>query len=375
MKSWQHGYDISFLKSIEAKYKPYNNRAASPFAQFKKNNIAEALHKQQLKTVSYLHGEAMGVVTRSKVRTPVSMYSNGPLVTIKLPGDLTIKHLCGDYVALLTFLNSYHNENVWLHTWAADMEQHQLAQEAGFRYVCSKITSFGEVFSIWFRDNKYNFDKRAILGVPSEDLVNIKKLADVDTKLIDSIREKLEDFGDTFENHYSKYNVKKSWSAFSLRGYSADPHFIAKPIEMSDKWKEEHKDDVFVMQDTPLRKLFPEVDELIAWLDGDIHRIRFMKLTPGGGELERHTDQVDPDAGNGLGKIARLHWPITTTPEVIFTSWNTNDRRVDVNMKVGECWMLDTRMPHKVYNGAPIERIHLVVDVIVTPKLLEKIVS
>ncbi len=124
------------------------------------------------------------------------------------------------------------------------------------------------------------------------------------------------------------------------------------------------------MQDTPLRTLFPEVEQLIAPLDGDIHRIRFMKLAPGGGELGRHTDQVDPDAGNGLGKIARLHWPIITAPEVTFTVWNHKDERTDANMKVGECWMLDTRKPHKVYNGSQIERIHLVIDTIVTPSLL-----
>lgn len=68
----------------------------------------------------------------------------------------------------------------------------------------------------------------------------------------------------------------------------------------------------FELQDTPLYEHFPEVRELLSFLDGEVHRVRFMRLAPGGGELTRHTDQVDPDAGNSLGALARLHFPLKT---------------------------------------------------------------
>ena len=55
----------------------------------------------------------------------------------------------------------------------------------------------------------------------------------------------------------------KSWSAISLRGYSPEWSFITKPAEMSKKWKEENKDVEFKLQDTELRKMFPEVEELL----------------------------------------------------------------------------------------------------------------
>lgn len=368
-KPWQHGYSLDYLKSLEIAYKDYNARAMSPFASFKKNNIAQALHDGSLKFFPVDAG--MAQVITSKVVSKIVMHGD-TVIGEKEPGDLTIKHMTGSSMAMLQFLNTLEDYNCWLYVWAADREQNLVAKEAGFEYVGGKITTFGEIFSIYFRNDPMNWVPRDHKGVRPEDAINIKKLSvDVDPVLIRHMATRLVNIEAPFENHYSNYNQKDSWSAFSLRGYSDDPRFIAKPIEMSDKWKAEHAHEEFMMQDTVLRKVFPEVEKLIDFLDGDIHRIRFMKLTPGGGELTRHTDQVDPDSGSGLGKVIRLHWPIVTAPEVIFTSWTHKDEQVDMNMKVNECWMLDTRKPHKVINGSTIERIHLVVDTVVTPKLLE----
>ena len=100
-----------------------------------------------------------------------------------------------------------------------------------------------------------------------------------------------------------------------------------------------------------------------------------MSLTPGGGELSRHTDQVDPDSGGSIGKLARLHFPIVTNDKVEFVVWEPNGNRKVVNMKVGECWFLDTRKPHMVVNNGTEKRIHLVIDVVTNEKLREYILS
>jgi len=42
-KDWQHGHSLESLKAIEAEYKQYNSYALSPFAQYKKNDIARDL--------------------------------------------------------------------------------------------------------------------------------------------------------------------------------------------------------------------------------------------------------------------------------------------------------------------------------------------
>jgi hypothetical protein len=166
-----------------------------------------------------------------------------------------------------------------------------------------------------------------------------------------------------FTNHYSNYNKGNSWSAISLRGYSPEWSFITKPAEMSKKWKEENKNVEFKLQDTELRKMFPEVEDVLRWLPGKPHRIRFMNLSPGGGELQRHTDQVDPDAGVNDYKLMRFHFPIVTNEDVIFNQWDWNAQLVEEHMKVGECWYIDVRKPHRAINDGTEMRTHLVIDV------------
>jgi len=91
--------------------------------------------------------------------------------------------------------------------------------------------------------------------------------------------------------------------------------------------------------------------------------------------LSRHTDQVDPDSGGSLGKLARLHFPIVTNDMVMFTVWDTDGVEQNVSMSVGECWFLDTRKPHKAVNFGSEDRIHLVVDVVTKESLYGKLIG
>jgi hypothetical protein len=250
-----------------------------------------------------------------------------------------------------------------------------LAERSGFEYVGYKVTSFSEILSVYFRNAFMNFGPRRHPKVSLAEFVGMARIGTFNPIKAGMILETIRCLSPSFINHYSNYNKKNAWSALSLRGYTSDPSFITKPIEMNDKWKEEHRNEHFELQDTPLYDSFPEVKELLSFLDGDIHRVRFMKLAPGGGELQRHTDQVDPDAGNGIGALARLHFPLSTNPKVVFTTWNENDQPEYHHFSKGECWVLDTRKPHMAVNGGESERIHLVVDTIVTPKLEKLIIE
>jgi hypothetical protein len=144
---------------------------------------------------------------------------------------------------------------------------------------------------------------------------------------------------------------------------------------MSDAWKEEHKDNIYQLQDTELFEEFGEVRELLKPFGDRLHRVRFMRLKPGGGELERHTDQVDPDSGGSMGKLARIHFPIKTNDDVIFTVWDVKGNPQKVHMSPGECWFLDTRKAHRAVNGGNEERIHLVVDIETEKELYDRIVA
>ena len=364
MKSWQHGYDLDYLKNIERQYSEYNAWTLSPFAKFKKNNIAESLHKGNL---LLLENANMEVVV-SKSSSNITMHGN-TVIAKKQKGDITIGKLAGNLNTIKKQIDSLDGKSFWLYVWAECAEHCRFAEENGFCKVGPKITTFGEMYMIYYRGEKRDFPKYDLA-----ELLSIKKVNDVDVNLIEKIAQKLNELP-SFTNHYSNYNKDKSWSALSLRGYSSDPSFITKPIEMSDKWKEENKDVDFEMQDTPLYSKFPEVRELLKSYGNKIHRVRFMRLKPGGGELERHTDQVDPDSGGSLGKLARLHYPIKTNENVIFTVWHTDGVAKKINMKKGECWFLDTRKPHMAVNGGDEERIHLVVDIETEKDLHDRLIG
>lgn len=358
MKPWQHGYDIDYLKTLAAKYNEYNSYTLSPFAEVKKNNIAEMLHKGTLK----IFDDALLELAPVKVNSSIVLHGK-TIIATKQKGDVTVSKLTGNLMTLIREINNL-DKNIWLYVWAESDEHKIIAEKCNFRRVGSKITTFGEIYAIYYRGEDREFPK-----VDSAEILSIKKVDDIDELLIGQIKNKL-DLLPTFTNHYSNYNKGKSWSALSLRGYSSDPSFITKPSEMNEKWLEEHRDVEFAMQDTSLYDQFFEVRSLLSQFnDTEIHRVRFMKLAPLKGELERHTDQVDCDSGGSVGKLARLHYPIKTNPKVVFTVWDCDGNEQSVHMKEGECWFLDTRKPHKAVNGGDEERIHLVVDVLVNERI------
>ena len=375
MKEWQHGIDLDVLLAIESLYEKYNTYTDSPFKQIKKNNIAEALHNGDLK-VLYRNGAPVSshFSHRAKVCSPIYMCGD-TLIGEKIKNDLTLSCFAGEKQWHLERLRDYKFDNAWLQVWAEDKEANDLAIEAGFTYVFGKITTFGEIISMYFRDSVNTFYKREHPYIHPAEKKNIFKLADVPSQYIQSIRSKIENMDIRYVIHYSKYNQKDSWSAISLRGYSDDPGFIEKPSVMNKKWKEDNADKVFELQNTVMHDHFPEVNHLIASLgiDGPLHRVRFMRLTPGNGELSRHTDQVDSDMGVKIGRLARIHFPIMTNDDVVFTSWNYDGSKTDVNMKENECWYLDIRKPHKAINQGTTERIHLVIDFEVTEDFLKKL--
>lgn len=360
MKPWQHGYELDYLNEIANNYSSYNSYSLSPFSQVKKNNVAEMLHKKTLMIAE----EVMLEISPVKVNSSIVLHGK-TLIATKQRGDVTISKLAGNKIKLIETINAV-KQNAWLYVWAEDEIQNKIAEICKFKRVGSKITTFGEIYAIYYRGEDREFPK-----VNSAELLSIKKVDNVDELLIGQIKNKL-DLLPSFTNHYSNYNKGKSWSALSLRGYSSDPSFITKPSEMNDKWLEEHRDIEFSMQDTPLYDNFFEVRSLLSQFnDTEIHRVRFMKLAPNNGELTRHTDQVDDDSGGSLGKLARLHFPIKTNDKVLFTVWDCDGREQCVNMKEGECWFLDTRKPHRAINAGNEERIHLVVDVLVNERIQE----
>jgi len=172
-------------------------------------------------------------------------------------------------------------------------------------------------------------------------------------------------------NHYSKYNIRDSWSGFTLQGYDReDPNFIIKPDEMSASWRREHREyDKAICERTIIADRFPATWEGLRDLKCDFDRVRFLRVRAGDGALGRHADITNRDAGSVEGKLARLHIPLTTSASCHFSAWNIFGARLEAHLPAGSLWYLDQRKPHAVSNIGGSERIHLVVDAKVTPAL------
>jgi hypothetical protein len=159
--------------------------------------------------------------------------------------------------------------------------------------------------------------------------------------------------------------VGDTWTALALRGFYDEPERIEKPSEMNRRWKSEHEEDLDrEPRDTPLRaSLGPAVETILAALPcAGFERIRLMRLAPGGGELSRHADITDPDAGASEGRVVRVHIPLISNERCVFRSWGLDGNTSSMVMRPGTAAYLDVRKPHAAVNMGDTPRVHLVVD-------------
>ena len=365
MKDWQKGIELDELLKLEKTWENYNKRCLSPFLEMKKNKIAAAIDIDQ-----YQYGYEWAIQSRVlKVKSKINMYSayDIPIATIE-KGDRVIDRIAFNQPEDIVKELKLYDEDTFLYLNEEHYCDKFVAKQAGYRKLGIKINTFGDIQGVYYKDQpSFLGDMREFkeqnMMLPAEKLVLIKTTLPDVSNICDILAQRLNIMNYEFTNHYSNYNKDKSWSAISLRGYSPEWSFITKPAEMSKKWKKENEDKEFKLQDTELRKIFPEVEDILRWLPGKPHRIRFMNLSPGGGELQRHTDQVDPDAGVNDYKLMRFHFPIVTNDDVIFNQWDWNAQLVEEHMQVGECWYIDVRKPHRAINDGTEMRTHLVIDV------------
>jgi len=374
MKPWQHGYALDTLLEYESRYATYNTYLTSPFAIFKKNRIAERLHANELTIMpSYAY-----VMTTARVRTKLEQF---PSVVFgeRQAEDRTMSYLAVSWASpewRAEFARLLANPTaLWIQVPVRDEETMTEVSRVAER-VGTKVSTFGDIFAWFLRDDL----TMSVFGSPrkrTSDPVHqygiVPFACTLDTHA-HALAEQVAALKVSYQDHYSNYNAKHAWSALSIRGYAADVQMIAKPSEMNAKWKAEHAHEDFHLQDTVLRAQLPAIEPLLsAFGTVDWHRIRLMRLQPGGGELQRHTDQVDADSGFGVGQLMRIHVPLKTNPEVIFTVWDANDVPKHVHMPTFSAYALDTRWPHRAINGGTDERIHLVMDAMTTPDLQSRL--
>ena len=152
--------------------------------------------------------------------------------------------------------------------------------------------------------------------------------------------------------HFVTQNYEGDWTVLPLRAPASAIH----PVQMiySDPSCDAYAD-------TALLAACPAIAAALEAFQCPLESVRLMRLGAGS-VIKTHTDH-DLDVEHGR---VRLHVPVDTNPGVDF---RLNGEQVVLGE--GECWYLRLSDPHSVANRGDRDRIHLVVDAIVSPWLYE----
>ena len=111
---------------------------------------------------------------------------------------------------------------------------------------------------------------------------------------------------------------------------------------------------------TPWLAEAPAFAEVLAGIPAPLHAVRLMALGPGA-EVYEHRDG---NLGIPWGTV-RLHVPVWTSPEAV-TAFEGREYR----WEAGQLWYGDFDRPHYVANRGSRDRVHLVIDCLVSAPLL-----
>jgi hypothetical protein len=378
MKEWQRGFPLEELKRYAAIFaSAHKPHVYGAFGLAKEREVAEAMSDNRF----FCNGKAglifrelkSGSVHHTYYGRPIEMHAGEVFISAFAAPDVESgTELLSQSCAVLApgdnipSLFPQDPRSIWLELFEEDHTAKACAAALGFAYVDTNILAGSEIKGLSVKGRH----------VPAAcDKAEFATLAIIDEHFITegerlAILAELVAFGG-WAQHYSSYNKGGSWTALALHGYlPEDSGFIIKPDEMSRKWKEEHADLLAnKCWPTVAAPKFPVTLSVASRIPGGKDRIRFMRLTPGGGELTRHADITNRDAGVADGRLARIHIPIVTNSGVVFTQWNSRGQQVVKTFPEGALCYLDQRQPHKAINGGTTERIHLVLDVESNPQI------
>jgi hypothetical protein len=400
LPGWQRGFDIRELQAYTEPFKAADTGIIlGGFTGWMERDTAEAMARARVggeglryRLSTGLGGAAVGTpvacLSWRRVRTRQGIKDFTGHVRARMePGDVVVERmgcLPGFEAAGAQLLSALANDEVdrgealFVNAWQESPIHRAMLESLPTQLVAVKIPASSELLGVYGLARR----PRVLEFVPprEEETWGLRRLS-IDLPA-GELEEAVAAVGrvPAWADHYSSYNKGHAWSAVSLRGFSDEPSFIIKPAEMSKRWKADNASTLEApCRDTVARVAFPELEPLIARVPlgyspagyPEHQRIRLMRLGPGGGELTRHADITDPEAGTADRKLLRIHIPLVTNPGVEFSSWTLQGERYVRNMGVGSAWYLDTRKPHTAINNGTADRVHLVIDAYSSPELLE----
>ena len=372
MNEWQKGYDLELLKALAKPIKQeYKNYVYGAFGIPNERDIATYLEKGEV--IKTKENDSLLIWKQYQKKGAFSDFT-GETIDIDR-GTFYIKHLAGPNKKRLLeyFLEQASNKPTLIEIFEEDIAVRDLINSFGFNFITTKIAASSDLKSIYEINTKVDYKLKEGESLFVKE-VERTFLSDEE---LSAVREELTDYSN-WASHYSSYNKRNSWSAFALRGYKEDHNFIIKPAEMSQKWKKENEELLKHKSDwTDIAQRFPKTLSIVQnrFFGSTPDRVRFMKLNGGKGELSRHADITDREAGIQTGKVVRLHIPIRTNENVLFNLWNHRGEKKTEHLKEGSLWYLDVRKPHTAANNGSEDRIHLVMDFYVSEDLKNYIIN
>lgn len=371
--AWTRGHDPEELRRVAGLFQDHDaGYCRGAFSRIREATVARWLDTGAVAQWGAARCELRGAAAWRPVRkSEIIRDFAGAAAAMMGPGDLLCWRFAGDPAPVAALLCELlqraeaHGGSLFAYAWQEKREDLELLADLGAKWQGVKIRASSEMVGIW----QLGGGRRRRPDEMGADWPALARLG-CDIPDVGPLAAALPRLDRLWRDHYSSYNARRSWSALSLRGYGGIPEMIEKPAEMSKAWKKANPELLAAeLADTRLRDALPEAEPLIDAIPGAKHRIRLMRLTAGGGELRRHADITDPDAGTADGRLMRIHIPIQTNLGCSFQGWEPDGRRVSAHMGLGEGWYLDTRKPHTARNEGPEPRVHLVMDCEASPAL------
>jgi len=155
-------------------------------------------------------------------------------------------------------------------------------------------------------------------------------------------------------DHFLTDRYEGTWDVIPLRGPAGATHTILM-IAITPATRE--------FADTPMLEACPYFRDVISSFRAEVQGVRLLRLTPGS-RINEHTDH----GCTGADGVLRLHIPVVTNPDVIFTLNGTR-----VVMEAGSAWYLALGGPHSVANNGSTDRVHMIVDTVMTEELAQMV--
>jgi hypothetical protein len=164
--------------------------------------------------------------------------------------------------------------------------------------------------------------------------------------------------------HKVKSLDESYWKAYTKRQEMYDAHRYTESLPLM--WDIENVDTLEVSEKHPLfyeleiQKFLDKIEPLYRqkYGDGYFNRVILVKL------LANHDITPHADTGRGLVIPRRTHIALITNPEVFFIVGYPEME--EKNMKEGEIWEIDNSKGHSVENLSDEDRVHFIIDYVVT---------